>query len=162
MTREAGAGAAALAVSYRPATDDDLAFLARVYFSTRTEELAPTGWPDAVKTAFLTQQFEAQHSYYRSHYRDTEWLVIERAGSTARFFGGGFRAFTAFLGALRIGSLRFGVAARLFADFLAFGLVARFWAWTLLRVAGWLLAITSVANAGAASSWASSSSSAQP
>src|SRR5438874_11032347 len=81
MTREAGAGAAALAVSYRPATDDDLAFLARVYFSTRTEELAPTGWPDAVKTAFLTQQFEAQHSYYRSHYRDTEWLVIERAGT---------------------------------------------------------------------------------
>lgn len=75
------AAAAALGIGYRDARDDDLPFLAQVYASTRTEEIAATGWPDAAKAAFLEQQFQAQHSHYRGQYTDTEWLVIEREGT---------------------------------------------------------------------------------
>lgn len=66
-------------VSYRPATDEDLPFLALLYASTRTEELAVTGWSAEVWQQFLASQFDAQHRHYRSHYPKAEWLVIEQA-----------------------------------------------------------------------------------
>jgi GNAT superfamily N-acetyltransferase len=69
-----------LGVRYRPATDDDLPFLAAVYASTRLEEIAAAGWPPEVQSAFLAHQFDAQHRHYRQHYPDAEWLVIERDG----------------------------------------------------------------------------------
>lgn len=72
--------AAALGLSYRPATDDDLPFAASLYASTRSEELAQTGWPDEIQHAFLAQQFDAQHRHYRQHYPAAEWLIVERAG----------------------------------------------------------------------------------
>jgi ribosomal protein S18 acetylase RimI-like enzyme len=72
--------AARLGITYRAATHADLPFLARLYASTRTEELAVTGWPDALKHKFLTQQFDAQHRHYRAHYPAAEWLVIKRGG----------------------------------------------------------------------------------
>jgi GNAT superfamily N-acetyltransferase len=72
--------AAALGISYRPTTDADLPFLAHVYASTRTEELAVTGWPDEMKQQFLGHQFNAQHTHYRRYYPDAEWLAIERGG----------------------------------------------------------------------------------
>lgn len=72
--------AAALGVSCRPSTEEDLPFLAAVYASTRTEELAPTGWTDEMKRQFLAHQFDAQHRHYQRHYPEAEWLVIERAG----------------------------------------------------------------------------------
>jgi ribosomal protein S18 acetylase RimI-like enzyme len=72
--------AAAHRISYREAGDEDLPFLAAVYASTRTEELAPTGWPAEVKSSFLAHQFEAQHRHYRQHYPNAEWLVIEQDG----------------------------------------------------------------------------------
>jgi GNAT superfamily N-acetyltransferase len=72
--------AAALGVSYRPSTDEDLAFLATVYASTRLEEVAATGWPEEMQLQFLTHQADAQHHHYRRTYPDAEWLVIERAG----------------------------------------------------------------------------------
>jgi len=70
--------AAACVLSYRPAREDDLPFLALLYASTRDEEVASTGWPIEAQRAFLQQQHEAQHSHYRKHYADAEWLVIER------------------------------------------------------------------------------------
>jgi ribosomal protein S18 acetylase RimI-like enzyme len=77
---KAGAKAAALGVSYREAGDADLPFLAQVYFSTRLEEVATTGWPAEAQRAFLAQQFEAQHRHYRANYPDAEWLIISRGG----------------------------------------------------------------------------------
>ena len=47
---------------------EDREFLFRVYAGTRTEELALTDWDEAQKQAFLTQQFEAQHHHYQTHY----------------------------------------------------------------------------------------------
>lgn len=65
-------------VRLRPITDADLPFLERVYASTRTEELAQTGWSDTQKQAFLSFQFRAQHHHYTTQYDDPELLVIER------------------------------------------------------------------------------------
>ncbi|MFB9982269.1 GNAT family N-acetyltransferase [Mesorhizobium kowhaii] len=73
--RAAGAG-----LMFRPATDADLPFLARLYASTRAEELAVTSWTDVQKAAFLDMQFRAQHAHYIKHYPGADWLVVERAG----------------------------------------------------------------------------------
>jgi ribosomal protein S18 acetylase RimI-like enzyme len=75
-----GGAAAALGISYRPAIDEDLPLLALVYASTRTEELALTGWPDELKQQFLAHQFDAQHVEYRRRFPAAEWLVIEHEG----------------------------------------------------------------------------------
>jgi ribosomal protein S18 acetylase RimI-like enzyme len=72
--------AAEFGLSFRPCTDADLPFLMEVYASTRREEVAQTGWPEATQRAFLASQFEAQHRYYRMAYTQAEWLVIERDG----------------------------------------------------------------------------------
>jgi ribosomal protein S18 acetylase RimI-like enzyme len=72
--------AAALGVSTRPATDEDLPFLAALYASTRAEEVAQTGWPEEVQRAFLQQQHEAQHVYYHRAYAGAEWLVLLEDG----------------------------------------------------------------------------------
>ena len=63
-------------VSLRPVEPDDEEFLYRVYASTRQEELAQLVWSEAQKTAFLRQQFEAQHRYYREHYSEASFDVI--------------------------------------------------------------------------------------
>ena len=72
--------AARFGISYREASDDDLPFLAEVYFSTRREEVAQSGWPVEQQVAFLTLQHEAQHAHYRKGYKGAQWLVIERRG----------------------------------------------------------------------------------
>lgn len=73
--------AARLGIAYRPATDEDLGFLALTYASTRLEEVAQTGWPVETQHQFLLHQFDAQHRHYRQHYPAAEWLVIERDGA---------------------------------------------------------------------------------
>jgi ribosomal protein S18 acetylase RimI-like enzyme len=70
-------------LSLRRTTDADLEFLAEVYASTRSEELAPVPWPDEQKTAFLRWQFEAQHQYYREYYPGCEFLIIEKVNAGA-------------------------------------------------------------------------------
>lgn len=67
-------------LTFRPITDDDLPFLARLYASTRTEELSATPWTDQQKAAFLDMQFRAQHADYRANYPDAEWLMTMRGG----------------------------------------------------------------------------------
>ena len=62
-------------------TDADLPFVATLYASTRREELAATGWPQEMQDAFLHQQHEAQHAFYRATYDGAEWLIIERDGA---------------------------------------------------------------------------------
>lgn len=73
--------AARFKIAYRPAVEDDLPFLAAVYASTRTDEIAQSGWPIELQHAFLRQQHEAQHAHYATVYPDAERLVIERDGS---------------------------------------------------------------------------------
>ena len=72
--------AAAAGLAFRPIADADRPFLARLYASTRMEDLAVTGWPQQQKAAFLQQQFAAQHTHYQTHYTGTDFLVIMQGG----------------------------------------------------------------------------------
>jgi ribosomal protein S18 acetylase RimI-like enzyme len=67
-------------VTLRPITADDLLTLYQIYASTRVEELAQTDWTDEQKTAFLRQQFDAQHQYYQANYPRAQFQMIEDAG----------------------------------------------------------------------------------
>lgn len=66
----------------RPETEADIAFLMRLYASTRQEELAPVPWSAEQKAAFLAQQFDAQRRHYRN-YTDCAFDVIEHNGEPA-------------------------------------------------------------------------------
>ena len=68
-------------LSLRPITPCDMDFLFSVYASTRADEMKLVDWPDTQKTAFLTMQFQAQHSHYQAHYKGAQFAVIERDGS---------------------------------------------------------------------------------
>jgi ribosomal protein S18 acetylase RimI-like enzyme len=74
------ARAADVGLSFRRLTEIDLPFLARVYASTRATELAATCWSGEHKTAFVDQQFRAQHAHYQRYYPEADWLVIVRRG----------------------------------------------------------------------------------
>lgn len=76
----AGPRAADAGLAFRPAGDADLAFLCRLYGTTRAQELAPVPWSDAQKAAFVDQQFRAQHAHYLQHYPTVQRLVILRDG----------------------------------------------------------------------------------
>jgi ribosomal protein S18 acetylase RimI-like enzyme len=72
--------AAAAGLTFRSVTDADLPFLARVYASTRADELAVVPWSVEEKLAFLDMQFRAQHQFYQRHFAGAAWLVILRSG----------------------------------------------------------------------------------
>ena len=67
-------------INLRPSRTDDQPFLAAVYASTRTDELAPVPWTDAQKAAFLAQQFDAQDVAYRQNYPDGSFSIVELDG----------------------------------------------------------------------------------
>lgn len=68
--------------------DEDLAFLARLYASTREEEMALVPWSEQQKAAFLASQFQYQHTHYREYYPACEFLIIEdRTGDEPRSIG---------------------------------------------------------------------------
>ncbi len=67
-------------ITLRPIGPDDHDFLYRVYANTRYEELAPVGWPDSVRDAFLAMQFQAQHDYYQTTFSDAQYDLILRDG----------------------------------------------------------------------------------
>jgi len=73
--------AASHALDYRPCGAGDFDFIEALYVSTRDAELALSGWPEAEKNAFLTQQHRAQHHHYQAHYPNAERLIIERDGA---------------------------------------------------------------------------------
>jgi ribosomal protein S18 acetylase RimI-like enzyme len=81
------ARAAKAGLTFRPISDADLPFLARVYAATRAEELAATSMTDAEKAAFLDQQFRGQHAHYQKYYPKADWLVTMRGGEdTGRLY----------------------------------------------------------------------------
>jgi GNAT superfamily N-acetyltransferase len=85
--------AAAAGLAFRPIGDADLPFLARLYASTRMEELAVTDWSDAQKAGFLQMQFNAQHLHYQKHYVGSDFFVIERdANAIGRLYLGRWKS----------------------------------------------------------------------
>jgi GNAT superfamily N-acetyltransferase len=70
-------------VSLRPITPGDESFLASLYASTRTEELAQTNWSEEQKAMFCRMQFNAQTVDYRANYPDASFQIIERDGVAA-------------------------------------------------------------------------------
>jgi len=78
------AALAAQGFSLRPEAEADLAFLRRLYVSTRWEELAPVvEWTEAQKVAFLESQFALQRHHYRTYYPATDFAVLEKNGAPA-------------------------------------------------------------------------------
>lgn len=63
-------------ISLRPVGEDDLEFLCRLYASTRTDELAVTGWDAAMIEHFLRMQFNLQHSQYFSSHPDASFDLV--------------------------------------------------------------------------------------
>jgi ribosomal protein S18 acetylase RimI-like enzyme len=63
-------------ITLRPITDADMDFLHRLYATTREDELTQVDWAPEQKTAFVSQQFHAQHQYWQENYQDTSWDLI--------------------------------------------------------------------------------------
>jgi ribosomal protein S18 acetylase RimI-like enzyme len=67
-------------LNLRPIKPEDGAFLARVYASSRAEELAATGWNEQLKADFCRSQFDAQSAYYAANYQGASFQIVERDG----------------------------------------------------------------------------------
>ncbi|MBH3339816.1 GNAT family N-acetyltransferase [Pseudomonas mendocina] len=61
---------------FRPIEEADLSFLRSLYASTRTREMARTGWSQPAIDAFLSQQFDAQHRHYQEHYQGADFSIV--------------------------------------------------------------------------------------
>src|SRR5262249_46612734 len=68
-------------LTLRAVLPDDAASVARVYASTRDEELRQVAWNDAQKQAFTGWQSQQQEAHYTLHYPNAERLLVERAGA---------------------------------------------------------------------------------
>ena len=72
-----------ISIVLRPITPEDDSFLARLYASTRADELAQTNWSEEQKAAFCRMQFNAQTADYQKNYPDASFQIIERNGAPA-------------------------------------------------------------------------------
>jgi ribosomal protein S18 acetylase RimI-like enzyme len=63
-------------ITFRPITDADREFLYRVYASTRSEEMAATGWGEIEVDTFLRMQFKLQDTYYKQTYSQASFEII--------------------------------------------------------------------------------------
>lgn len=66
----------------RPVTDEDHPFLLALYASTRSAELAATGWSNEQKIFFLQSQFQLQHNHYQQHFATAKFQIIEKNKSS--------------------------------------------------------------------------------
>jgi ribosomal protein S18 acetylase RimI-like enzyme len=67
-------------VRFRPASEEDVPFMVRLYASTREQELRAVPWSAEEKEQFLLSQFNAQKLHYDTHYEQCEFLIIEQDG----------------------------------------------------------------------------------
>ena len=72
-----------LSLRLRPITPQDEPFLARLYASTREQELAQSNWSGEEKGRFCRMQFNAQTADYKRNYSDASFDVIEHDGAAA-------------------------------------------------------------------------------
>ena len=70
-------------IELRPVADADRPFLVGLYDSVREPELAHLPWDDAMKRAFVEQQFAAQDDHYRTNYPGATLDVVEVDGEPA-------------------------------------------------------------------------------
>lgn len=70
-------------IEFKEITGNDLPFLKKVYRSTREEEMMLTEWDEQQKSAFIDQQFSAQHAYYQEVYHDATFEIIVIDGQNA-------------------------------------------------------------------------------
>lgn len=61
----------------RPANPDDLEFLARLYATTRSDELDRAGFPLEQRDAFCRMQFTAQQYHYATYFARAHDSIIE-------------------------------------------------------------------------------------
>lgn len=74
-------------LEFRPIENTDLPFLQALYASTRTEEMALSGWNDTQIEAFLALQFRAQHEHYQQHYPNARFeLILSDAKPIGRLY----------------------------------------------------------------------------
>ncbi|MDX8534103.1 GNAT family N-acetyltransferase [Mesorhizobium sp. VK25A] len=66
--------------AYRAATLGDIAFLRRLYWSFRMEEMEPVPWPQEMKRAFIDQQFDLQHRHYVARFSSADFLLLLDGG----------------------------------------------------------------------------------
>lgn len=71
---------AARGIGIRLETAEDREFLRRLYTSVRWEELEPTGWPEAMRVNFLSQQFDMQDHHYKLHYAESAFAIVTEHG----------------------------------------------------------------------------------
>lgn len=70
-----------LGITLRPQGRDDYAFLTRLYISIRWQEvLRVEQWDDAMRLAFLEDQYSRQHRHYTTYYTRSDFMIIERSG----------------------------------------------------------------------------------
>ncbi|SCW45386.1 GNAT family N-acetyltransferase [Ancylobacter rudongensis] len=67
-------------LSLRLETPEDAPFLAALFASVRGPEFEGNGWPDAVRSAFLADQFRFQVAHYARFYADADFLIVQRQG----------------------------------------------------------------------------------
>lgn len=67
----------ALGVHLRRRAAEDAEFLRDVYVAYRWEEVTASGWPEAMRLAFLHDQYRAQCFHYENNYEGAVWGVIE-------------------------------------------------------------------------------------
>jgi len=65
-------------ISFKAMSNKDVAFLCKLYCTTRWDEVMQAPWDDKQRHKFLQQQFEAQHKHYQSHYPRSEYLIIQQ------------------------------------------------------------------------------------
>jgi ribosomal protein S18 acetylase RimI-like enzyme len=74
-------------IALRTVVEADRPFLEALYRSVRREELAPTGWPEAAKAAFLAGQFDLQQRHYATAFAGAHfWIVTHDGEAIGRFY----------------------------------------------------------------------------
>ena len=69
-----------MAITLRDASENDAAFLLKVYRSTRADELALVPWDNDQKEAFVRFQFDAQHASYHERFPAASYNIILQDG----------------------------------------------------------------------------------
>ncbi len=70
-----------LGVTLRPQAQEDYGFLTRLYVSIRWQEVQRVEqWDDAMRLAFLEDQYSKQHRHYTTYYTRSDFMIIEQQG----------------------------------------------------------------------------------